>query len=80
MSRFLSILLLSSIVLVTPALRADDQRYYDKDHKDYHTWNQQEDRAYRKFLEEKHRAYHEWSKATRREQQEYWNWRHSHPD
>ena len=80
MSRFLSILLLSAVVLMPPSVSADEHRYYDRDHKDYHDWNEQEERAYRRFLEEKHREYHEWSKANRREQQEYWNWRHEHRD
>jgi hypothetical protein len=51
-----------------------------KRHKDYHVWDAKEDQAYRRFLEEKHMAYHEWSKASRREQREYWAWRHQHPD
>jgi hypothetical protein len=80
MSRFLSILALSVVVLVPPSVRADDHRYYDREHKDYHEWNEQEEQAYKRFLQEKHREYHEWSKASRREQQEYWNWRHEHHD
>lgn len=80
MSRFLSGLLLSAVVLVPPSVRADDQRYYDAQHKDYHVWDAKEDAAYRRYLEEKHIAYHEWSKASRREQREYWAWRHQHAD
>ncbi len=80
MSRFLAILALSAAVLVPSAMRAEDQRYYDAGHKDYHVWNAQEDRAWTRFLEEKKIAYHDWSKASRRERQEYWDWRHQHPD
>jgi len=57
-----------------------DKRYYDAEHKDYHYWNAQEDRAWRHWLEVNHHAYHEWAKANRREQREYWAWRHDHPD
>jgi len=32
------------------------------------------------FLSENHRKHHEYSKAKKREQSEYWNWRHAHPD
>jgi hypothetical protein len=38
------------------------------------------DRAYRKYLEEHHKKYHEFSKAKRKEQEDYWDWRHSHPE
>ncbi len=61
--------------------RKREQRYYDRDHKDYHVWNDREDGAYRRWAEEKHyqtdRAF---SKLKRNEQSEYWKWRHEHPD
>ncbi len=66
---------------VPTALRADDHRYYDRDHKDYHEWNDAEGRAYRHWLvEERHAKYHDWGHASRAEQREYWRWRHDHPD
>jgi hypothetical protein len=55
-------------------------RYYDRDHKDYHNWDDGEDRSYRIYLGEQHREYHPFAETKRREQQAYWNWRHSHPD
>lgn len=58
----------------------DDHRVYDRDHKDYHNWDDKEDRAWGRFLEENHRAKHEFAKANRKEQSEYWKWRHDHPD
>lgn len=57
-----------------------EQRYYDRDHKDYHKWDDREDRAWDKFLEEKHRVKHAFREAKRKEQNEYWSWRHEHPD
>ncbi len=81
MNRYLSALVLGAALLASAPAKADEpRRYYDRDHKDYHEWNEGEERAYRRYLEERHRAYHEWSKANRREQREYWRWRHEHRD
>jgi len=55
-------------------------RVYDREHKDYHNWDDNENHAWGRFIVEKHRKDHEFSKANKREQAEYWNWRHSHPD
>ena len=61
MHRFLVSGLLLCAALITPvALKADkhhDRRYYDRELKDYHVWNSQEDRAYRVYLVEQHRTY-----------------------
>jgi hypothetical protein len=67
-------------ILAIPQDASVQVRIYDKDHKDYHNWDDKENRAWQRFLEEKHRKDHEFSKAEKKEQQEYWNWRHSHPD
>ena len=86
MRGFLSVLFLGAALLAPAGMRADDDhhgkdhRYYDRDAKDYHEWNEHENRAYRRYLEENHRRYHEWAKAKREEQREYWRWRHNHPD
>ncbi|MDQ2840321.1 MAG: hypothetical protein M3Y72_04630 [Acidobacteriota bacterium] len=88
MSKFLGSFLLS-LALVTPvALHAQDhqdqdhqnKRYYDSTHKDYHEWNANEDQAYHTYLKENHKKDHDWSKASKKEQNNYWNWRHGHPD
>jgi hypothetical protein len=57
----------------------NNKRYYDKGHKDYHTWDANEDRAYQRYQSEHHqrRAFVELSV---RQQTVYWNWRHSHAD
>jgi hypothetical protein len=65
------------------AMRADDhhdKRYYDRDGRDYHTWNSQEDRAYRVYLTDQHRDYREFQKTKAVQQREYFKWRHDHPD
>ena len=58
----------------------NEKRYYDRDHKDYHAWNTQENEAYRHWLEERHENYRDFAKIRRSEQQEFWNWRHDHPE
>ena len=66
--------------LAQPPQPQEDRGIYDRDHKDYHKWDDREDRAWRRWLKETHREDHEFAKAKRREQSEYWKWRHEHPD
>jgi hypothetical protein len=82
MRSFLIALTLGSALVTPMTVRADDhpKRYYDRNQKDWHEWNDSEDRAFRRYLEEQHRAYHGWDKANRKEQDSYWKWRHDHPD
>ena len=92
-SRFLSSLFLTA-ALATPmammaaAIPQDDQhhedkqdhkRYYDKQHKDYHTWDDNEDHFYQRYQTEHHekRAFIE---LNTRQQGVYWTWRHNNPD
>jgi hypothetical protein len=58
----------------------DDHRIYDRDHKDYHTWNGDEDRAYRGWLETRHETYRDFNRLDAKRQREYWAWRHNHED
>lgn len=58
----------------------DHNRFYDSHHKDYHNWNDNEDRSFRVYLGEKHREYHPFVELKVKEQNAYWNWRHHHPD
>ena len=89
MHRFLQLTALSAALVVPAAMaqdratereRTDQPRYEDKAHHDTHEWNEAEDRAYRRWLEERHMKYHEFRKASKKEQAEYWKWRHEHPD
>jgi hypothetical protein len=85
MHRFLilSAFVVSASFLVPVVARADDhheKRYYDRNGKDYHTWNNNEDRAYRQYLGEQHRDYREFNRTNRSQQQQYFTWRHTHPD
>jgi hypothetical protein len=58
----------------------DDHRFYDKHHRDYHEWNDHEDRAWHMYWEERHHAVVDWNHASARERQRYWDWRHNHSD
>lgn len=80
---FISLFLAAALVapasiMAAPTPQASVQvRIYDRDHRDYHNWNAHENRLWAHFLVVNHRRHHEFSKASRREQAEYWNWRHA---
>ena len=57
-----------------------DKGYYDRDHKDCHTWDDHEGRAYQSWEEAQHKTHREFSRLKANEQSEYWKWRHEHPD
>lgn len=96
MRHFLFAGLMSAMLVapLTTSMRADDRhdrddqkherdrdgRYYDPYRGDYHAWNAQEDQAYRRYLEERHQSYREYDRLNKKDQRDYWKWRHSHPD
>ena len=73
---------LAAWVVAPVTLVAEDHRgeasYYDRDGRDYHNWNGDEDRQYRANLLERHRAYVPFVKVKVRERQEYFRYRHEH--
>jgi hypothetical protein len=86
--RYISSLFLATAIAAPIAIMADPRpqdrsvqvRIYDRDHRDYHNWDDHEDRAYRRYLVARHRSYREYQRQHHRVQRHYWNWRHSHPD
>ena len=85
MKRFLFLggFLLGAALISQVALTAGDhrdRRYYDRYGRDYHVYNNQEDRAYRIYLGERHQDYREFRRMKRNNQQQYFRWRHDHPD
>jgi hypothetical protein len=85
MRRFLILaaILVGATLTASVATKAEDhrdRRYYDRDAHDYHTWNGQEDRAYRVYLGEQHRQYLEFQRNKAAQQRQYFRWRHDHPD
>jgi hypothetical protein len=86
--RCISLLILAAAIAAPTAIMASPKpqdgsvqvRIYDRDHRDYHNWDDHEDRAYRRYLVAQHRTYREYHRQHYRVQRHYWNWRHSHPD
>jgi hypothetical protein len=67
--------------VLTPAIgqaQGSEPRMYDRAHKDYHNWNTEEDRMYRQYLTEHHHKYREFQRMSKKQQNEYWKWRHNH--
>ena len=80
-SLFLTAALAAPVAVFAAPQEANVQvRVYDRDHKDYHNWDDNENRAWGRFQTENHRDAHEFSTSTKREKSQYWNWRHAHPD
>jgi hypothetical protein len=82
-NRYAGTFLLAVGIIATPLVAADDHdthRYYDKQHKDYHQWDGNEQKSYTVYLNENHIQVHAFKKAKPTEQQQYWQWRHEHPD
>jgi len=88
MQRYISSLLLAAAIAAPTAIMAAPRpqdasvqvRVYDRDHRDYHNWDDREDHAYRRYLVVQHRSYRAYDRQHSRAQRHYWNWRHSHPD
>jgi hypothetical protein len=87
-NRFIGSLILATAIAAPMAIVAspspkDDGvqvRVYDRNHKDYHNWDDHENTTWGVYLTNNHKKPHEYAKASKREQSNYWNWRHSHPD
>ena len=58
----------------------DQKRYYDKNHKDYHTWDDREVGVYQRWATDNHIDNRDFSHLKSKQQAEYWDWRHEHPD
>lgn len=85
MHRFsiLTVFFAATALMAPVAARADDhheKRYYDKEHRDYHSWNDHEDRAYRIYLGEQHSDYRAFASVNAVQRRDYFRWRHEHPD
>ena len=80
--RILSSMCLVASLLITVANSgcAGRVRVYDEYHTDWHTWDHDEDGAYRNYWRERHETYRDYNRLNRDEQKDYWNWRHDHSD
>ena len=81
-NRYVGSFLLAAATFAIPAAAAPQVRVriYDPVYRDYHRWDDREDRAYRAYLAERRRDYREYRRIRRPEQREYWRWRHEHRD
>jgi hypothetical protein len=60
--------------------KAVSVKIYDRDHKDYHVWDDRESHAYELYRHDHPEFKVEFKKNNARQQSAYWNWRHEHPD
>ena len=84
-SLLISSLFLTTALLAPAAIRANaapqvSVRVYDRDHKDYHNWDDREGRSYETFRTDHPKYNVTFGKTNRSQQKTYWNWRHEHPD
>jgi hypothetical protein len=70
----------SIVAAATPQEAGSQVRIYDSSHHDYHNWDDREDHAYRGYLTDHHQDYRAFDKQSHKQQNDYWNWRHQHPD
>jgi hypothetical protein len=88
LDRYIGFVILAAAIAVPTAVVAAPKpqeasvqiRVYDRDHRDYHNWDDREDHAYRRYLGEQHRSYRTYQRQHYRVQRHYWQWRHTHPD
>jgi hypothetical protein len=87
MHRYLTVLFLGAALAGLVPARADEhhsddrsKKYYDKDARDYHEWNQNENQVYHQYVTENHKRDREFAKTTRGEKKNYFKWRHDHQD
>jgi hypothetical protein len=80
MRKYIGTLILAATLAGSTAACAGPLRVYDSPRQDYYRWNSGEERYYRSYLAERRRSYVEFRRLNRREQQRYWEWRHSRRD
>jgi hypothetical protein len=51
-------------------------RVYDPYRRDYHRWDNREERSYRAYLAERHRSYRAYERQRLAQRRAYWRWRH----
>lgn len=75
MTRWLASILFAGVLLSGCSARVG-YRVYDRDHADYHVWNDAEIGFYNQWVVETHRPQVEYRRLRPADQQEYWKWRH----
>jgi hypothetical protein len=80
MRKYIGIIILAAILAGSNSACAGQLRVYDSPRQDYHRWDRAEDRYYRLYLSERRLPYIEFRRLNRRDQERYWEWRHSRRD
>lgn len=87
--RLINSLVLAAAIAAPIAMQAQDHdrdnrnnnnsRVYDRQHKDYHTWNNDENNSYRQWYGQTNngKQYRDYNKLHKKDQQAYWNYRHN---
>jgi hypothetical protein len=55
-------------------------KIYDSNHKDYHNWDENETHVYEGYRHDHSGFNVTFSKNSHSRQNDYWKWRHEHPD
>jgi hypothetical protein len=80
-SFFLGVALLApAVIRANPATPQVSIRVYDRDHRDYHNWDDREIHSYGLYRADHPNYNVTFARTSRRQQRDYWRWRHEHPD
>ena len=71
---------LATPVVMTTAGCEGHVRYYDADHGDYRTWDNNEAVYYGRWETETHRDHQDFNRRSDNEKKQYWAWRHNQND
>ena len=89
MKRYLTVLFVGAALAGSVPVGAEAQehqsntqtkRYYDQNARDYHEWNQNENRVYHQYAKANLKKDRAFAKINSKQKQEYFKWRHNHPD
>ncbi len=56
------------------------QRYYDRQNKDWHEWNGNENNYYQRYSQQNHVNNKDFKRLSKRQQDQYFRWRHQQHD
>ncbi len=60
--------------------KVEARRYYDRHARDWHSWDDNEQRHYQRYIQENRRDNREFNRLRRNQQDQYFRWRHEHSD
>lgn len=72
--------LLVAFGLTAGIAAADDHRYYDREHRDYHKWDDGEAKRWQEYRNERHIREERFERLRAAQRRDYWKWRHEHEE